>query len=650
MSEAMSHFHFLRPLWLLALLLLPLLLWRGLRQGAAERELARWIDAPLRAHVLLAGRGGKQWLGSLWLAGVWSIAVIALAGPAWRQQEVALYRVEAPLVMALDLSAHMAVDDLAPDRITRARYKLMTLLKERAGGQVALIAYGGDAFTVAPMTDDAATVAALIDSLSPAVMPVAGQRADRALRRAAGLISGAGFSGGDVLLVTDQADTATRDAAQTLRAHGIRVSVLGVGTSEGAALRDADGALVYDRAGVPQLAQLDEAGLRALATAGGGRYARMQADNRDLEQLGLLEPHAGNADAMARDPASAQRWRDDGVWLLPLLLLLALPGFRRGGLMVWLVVLLMPAAPSQAADWDALWHNREQRADAALRAGDLDTARRLARDPLRAGAAAYRAGDWEAAAQAFAKSDRAEAQYNLGNALAQAGWLDDAIAAYDRALQQAPGMADAIENRKLVEQLKQRKQAQKPQQGDGDRSAQQQKPQGDKGAGERGDKSGKGDAANDQSGQGKPGDDNASDDRSGAGDRGDADDQKAAQQRAQKPGGANGDGDTPPPDAAGKPADAAQQARAQQALSDAMSKALAKDNAAPGAAGQPETEHANAEPQAGAAELSPEQRRQREQRQAIEAALRRVPDDPGGLLRRKFVIEYQRREAEGEER
>src|SRR3546814_4255357 len=74
-------------------------------------------------------------------------------------------------------------------------------------------------------------------------------------------------------------------------------------------------------------------------------------------------------------------------------------------------------------------------------------------------------------------------------------------------------------------------------------------------------------------------------------------------------------------------------------LSDAMSKALTKTNAASGAAGGSATDQANAEPQAGAAELSPEQRQQREQRQAIEAALRRVPDDPGGLLRRKFVIE-----------
>src|SRR3546814_11778601 len=91
------------------------------------------------------------------------------------------------------------LDDLAPDRITRARYKLMTLLKERTGGQVALIAYSGDAFTVAPMTDDAAPAAALLDSFSPSVMPVAGQRAARALRRAAALISGAVPSGGQLL-------------------------------------------------------------------------------------------------------------------------------------------------------------------------------------------------------------------------------------------------------------------------------------------------------------------------------------------------------------------------------------------------------------------------------------------------------------------
>jgi Ca-activated chloride channel family protein len=638
MNDAIQHFHFLRPLWLLALLLLPLLVWRSLRGQRRDGDLARWIDAPLRAHVLLAGAGRRRLLAPIWLASLWGVAIVALAGPAWRQQAAMLYRVEAPLVVALDLSSHMAADDVAPDRITRARYKLMTLLKERAGGQVALIAYAGDAFTVAPMTDDAATVIALIDALATDSMPVDGQRGDRALRRAAALITGAGFSGGDVLLVTDAADAAAREAARTLRDSGIRVSVLGVGTEQGAALRDAHGALVYDRAGVPQLAQLDEPGLRALASAGGGRYARLQADGGDLDRLGLLAPESENDASLTEDSAQARRWRDDGVWLLPLLLLIALPGFRRGGLMTLFAVSLLPVMPAQAADWDALWHNREQRADAALRAGDIENARRLARDPQRVGAAAYRAGDWGAAVEAFAKGDDALAHYNRGNALAQAERFDEAIAAYDRALEKDPELTDARENRSLVEQLKQQQDAQKQQHGDDD--SDQQNQSGDK-PGERNDEPGKGDDSGAPPDKSDPGDAGEAEDSSQSDDPGDAGEQEASPQSGD--GEPSDDGASEAPSSDRDTPDAQAERQAQDALSEAMSKALTDGRDGNEAVDK----HERDEP---AAALSPEQREQRERDQALEATLRRVPDDPGGLLRRKFVIEYQRREAEGEER
>ncbi|MDZ4376695.1 MAG: VWA domain-containing protein [Xanthomonadaceae bacterium] len=638
MNEVIQSFHFLRPLWLLALLLLPLVVWRSLRGNGGDGAIRQWIDAPLREQVLIAGTGSKRLLAPLWLASVWAIAVIALAGPAWRQQSVALYQVQAPLVVVLDLSSHMAADDIAPDRITRARYKLMTLLKEREGGQVALIAYAGDAFTVAPMTDDAATVIALIDSLSPALMPVDGQRADRALRRAAALLAGAGFNGGDVLLVTDSVDSAARTAAQALLDNGIRVSVLGVGTEQGAALRDGNGALVYDRAGVPQLAQLDESGLRLLASAGGGRYARLQADGGDLHQLGLLNPESRSDASLNEDSAHAQRWRDEGIWLLPLLLLVALPGFRRGGLMTVFAVLLLPATPARAVDWDALWHNREQRADAALHAGDNESARRLASDPQRIGAAAYRAEAWDAAIEAFAKGDDAVANYNRGNALAQAKRYDEALAAYDRALEMNPKLRDASENRAVVEQLKQQRDASNQQQ-DGERDSDQQA-QNDKADGEPGES----DDAGESPGKGDPGDAGKPGNSAPSEQSGDSSDQPASPQAGDEQTG-DAEGEPPSSGNQGTP-DAKAEQQAQEALSDAMAKALedaaANDDAAQDTSGR--------EQRAGAATLSPEQREQQEQAQAVEAALRRVPDDPGGLLRRKFVIEYQRREAEGEER
>lgn len=635
MSDLPFALHFLRPGWLLALLPLPLLLWRLTRRARGDRALDACVDAALRAHVTDAGPGRGLLAPAAWMASLWVLCTLALAGPAWRQQEVALYRVQAPLVVALDLSTHMAADDLKPDRITQARFKLMGLLKERAGGQVALIVYAGDAFTVAPLTEDANTVSAMVEALSPALMPIDGQRAELALARAQRLLVDGGFHGGDIVLIGDRVDAAAIEKARTLATQGIRVSALGVGTAAGAMLRDANGGLVYDAQGAPQLARLDESALQALSAAGGGRYARLRPDNADLVALQLLQPRESQPGAAHVSGDQATRWRDEGPWLLPLVLALALLGFRRGALAVLVgLAVLLPPQPAQALDWDALWRSREQRADAALRAGDAERARQLARDPARAGAAAYRAGDWDAAIAQWSQLQDAQSHYNRGNALAQAGRLDEAIGAYDRALALDPKLSDASHNRELVEQR--RKQQPPPSDGkdrkdgkDGNGSPEQN--QG--GAGQDNGEPGQSGPSDSGAGDGAQSADRAQGEGS-EGQAGDADSKPSEGDAPSDAGGSNGDGASA--DAA--PADAKADAANQQAVSDAMSQALADGDAGTDAARDGGVE--------GAA-LSPAQRQQREQQQAVEAWLRRVPDDPGGLLRRKFRIEYERRQAEG---
>lgn len=630
MNELLSSFHFLRPAWLLALLLVPLLLWRWRRLANRDHWLRDFIDPALREHVSASALERSR-LAPAWLALLLTLTALALAGPAWRQQEVALYRVQAPLVVVLDLSAHMAADDLKPDRITQARFKLISLLKERAGGQAALIAYAGDAFTVAPLTEDANTVSAMVESLSPMLMPVDGQRADLALTRAQRLLADAGFRGGDVLLVSDTADAAALAQARVLAAQGVRVSALGIGSSAGAMLRDGKGGLVYDSNGTPQLARLDESALQALSAAGDGRYARLRADNGDLTALDLLSPRDRHAGALSASGEEATRWRDEGPWLLPLVLILALLGFRRGALAMVATLALLPLRPAHALDWDVLWRTPEQRADAALRAGDIERARALARDPARAGAAAYRAGDWNAAIAHFAPLHDAHGQYNLGNALAMAERFDEAIAAYDRALAQDPAMSDAIRNRELlIERKKQQppksQQSPAPKQGtDSSGATQQDGEGGDSSDGEQGE-SGPSDPGK---GDGAPSPDRAQ----GAGDKGESGDAGAA--LPEDTGDAGGRDHQPDSTAHASTADAAAN---QQALSDAMSEALRDAEGEPGL--KPTAESSGTV-------MNGEQRQQREQQQAVEAWLRRVPDDPGGLLRRKFLIEYQRRQQEG---
>ena len=191
---------------------------------------------------------------------------------------------------------------MPPSRLLQARAKLATLLRERAGGQVALVAYADEAFTVAPLTDDAANVALFLDALEPGVMPVDGQRADRAIAWSARLLQQAGFEHGDILVLSDHAGAAADAAARTASRQGFHVSALGLGTASGAPYRDGEGRILH--------AQLDAGSLRALATAGGGDYRALATDDSDLRALGVLDP--GEAGASAQRGEKGLAWQDGG--------------------------------------------------------------------------------------------------------------------------------------------------------------------------------------------------------------------------------------------------------------------------------------------------------------------------------------------------
>src|SRR5690606_28066434 len=179
----------------------------------------------------------------------------------------------------------------------------------------------------------------------------------------------------------------------------------------------------------------NDAALRALAVAGQGRYAPLGVGDADLLALGVLQPPA--AQTAAVNGGGLRVWLDQGYWLLLPLALLAGLAFRRGAPLLALPLLLwmLPMAPAGAQD--SPWLRTDQQAQRQLERG----------------VEAYRRGDFDAAAEAFAAAGArgAEAQYNLGNALARQGRYDEALAAYDRALSQAPGMEDALANRKVVE-------------------------------------------------------------------------------------------------------------------------------------------------------------------------------------------------------
>lgn len=119
------------------------------------------------------------------------------------------------------------------------------------------------------------------------------------------------------------------------------------------------------------------------------------------------------------------------------------------------VVALSPAAPAHAREWLLLapWLTADQQGRVAFDRGDYARAASLFTDPMWRGVAHYRAGDYAAAIDDFARLDTAAAYYDEGNALARLGRLPPAVASYEQALKRRPGWTEAQANSKLLRDL-----------------------------------------------------------------------------------------------------------------------------------------------------------------------------------------------------
>jgi len=619
----MSEFHFLRPDWFLALPPALALLWLFWRRRLRSRSWQEVCDPELLPHLLL-GRSQRRANWPLWLllAGL-LVSLITLAGPTWKKQPQPLLRQQSALVILLDLSRSMNAGDLKPSRLERARLKIEDILRQRREGQTALVAFAGDAFTVTPLTDDTRTIELLLGSLDPEMMPVQGSAPTRALQLGAELLQQAGLKKGTLLLVTDedrprQAET----AARKLNQQGVQLEVLGVGTPEGAPIPQAEGGFFKDSKGNLVLPKLDEPGLRRLAEAGGGRYRRLSIDDSDFHNL-LADLDNHRLDRAEDTTRLGDRWQEAGIWLLWPLALLAAVSFRRGWLAVFLLLLMLPP-PAEALNWQDLWQRPDQQAHSAFQAGRYEAAGGRFENPRWKASALYRAGRYQEALKAQPEAQSADDWYNRGNALARSGQLPAALKAYDQALKLNPDDNDTKTNRQLVEAALKKQQQQQKQKQQSKQPGDRKKPQEQKSQQDQDQQSSQSQAADQKQNQ-QP---NADRNQQNASSRPDAS-KPNGQSRPSSP--EQQDQKNNPATAETEPKPAEQQPKPPQ------------PPAAKQASGERKTVKDDQPEQQKQAAVSAENQPQTAEQRELQQWLQRIPDDPGGLMRRKFLYQYRRR-------
>ena len=226
----------------------------------------------------------KFWI----LQGALALLVVMLARPQFGTKISNEQRTGIETIIAMDISNSMLAEDITPSRLDRSKMMVENLVDHFTNDKIGLLVFAGDAFVQLPITSDYVSAKMFLSSIDPSMMATQGTDIARAIDMATHSFTQEEGIGKAIIVITDGEDHegGALESAEAAKKAGMRVYVLGVGSTQGAPIPiPGTGDYMKDNTGNTVMSALNEDMCRQVAQAGGGAYIHVENNSAAQDQL-----------------------------------------------------------------------------------------------------------------------------------------------------------------------------------------------------------------------------------------------------------------------------------------------------------------------------------------------------------------------------
>ena len=444
-------FHFLRPEFLWFLVPITIILGLGLFGIRDEVHWKKYIAPHLRPYMIKKGSERLKIIMQILSFFLVAFAVVGLAGPTWKKIELPERTLETPLIILLDLSQSMMAEDIQPNRLERAKFKISDFLEANPKVRIGLVGFAGTAHTLVPLTKDYKIIESYLKTIKTNILPFQGTDLEAGLILSDSLIK-VTEAPGTIFLITDEFTNETFSAVQKFTNSTTEIEIMPFATTLGATvpvmgskrpMKDNNGAIITSA--------LNQEVINMLGSLNNINIHNLTLDKTDVQAL--AKSISKDLEFKEKDDSKEENWQDEGpLFVIPFAFFI-LMWFRKGWVIYSFLFLVCFSSCDSDQSFKELWLTDDYKAQIFYDEAQYEKAAELFTQPIRKGLSYYKSEKYYEAIDAFSKDSTAQGQYNLGLAYYKIGELSLANMAFQNAGNLDPTMKAAKTNMGITQNL-----------------------------------------------------------------------------------------------------------------------------------------------------------------------------------------------------